>query len=268
MAEKTSNALLDNIFEFKSIKPNESLDLNSKSKIFLVINGKETEIPIEKLFLKTKETPELDEEDIRGYSILQLVKNNELKIDDSTILNISLIDKTTGKQFNISKVRRPVFPGYADDIEIPAEKRLEYVDLLLTAIASTSEPSANTAILEPASAPVVDAIQEPEPIKEPEPILGGPEWEGTRQDLIDRGYTEYENGNYRFFHKKEGDEVPELAFFILELGDFFNIELFDEEEITEESEKYSYEDQDNVEWTVTFNKKEGKVSIEEAKVNS
>lgn len=307
-AKEKKPVLMDYIYQFQSIKKGERLKLNSKSKIFLIINEAETAIPIEDVFLGKID---IDDDEIEGYSILQMVTDKtKLKIDSDTTLDITFIDKVSGKQFYISKIRRRIMiPGYRDDIEITTENRIKYIDLLLsTTIAVPAEPSQEIVVspeqaaaaekaAATAEAAAQDAIEaqkiakaklkeeeelaeklaeekriEEEKIKadaeEAANVLGGLDWETERKDPRLEGLTEYQYGNYRFFYgKKDGDETPEIAFFILTPGDFYSIELY-EEDIIDGIETYYFEDSDDKEWVVTFNSTEGKLLVEEAKVSS
>jgi len=180
------------VYEFKGI--NKPIILNSASKIVVVINGVRS-FKIEKLFFAKYE---LDIEDVSGFSILQLVENGKLKIDENTILDISFYDFTTDTEFIISKIRRPFM--YDNDKTITTEDRVKMVDLLLPVI-SPFLPIINN--------PVV--------------TLGGEHWENFRNKIISEGFNEIAKGNYRFYHLND-----QIAFFVLIPGNFLSIELFDE----------------------------------------
>lgn len=264
---KTQMAVIKEfVYEFKA-KDRLPLDLNSKSQVFLVINDLETSIAIASLFVGEID---FDEEDITGYSVLQLItEGTQLKIDENTVLKITFIDKTSGKEFYISKIRRPLF--YDDDIEISAERRLKYIDLLLTTSMIPVEAERDAQEnerkkLEEEERVRIEAHEkanlEAHKAAQKAAIIGGEFWEGQREELIKQGLTEYAFEDYRLFYKKsEGDEPSEIGFFILSPGNYEFIELF-EEEITEEREEYSFEDDKEDEFRVVFDKVEGKISVD------
>lgn len=266
------SALKEYVYEFRLLERKGDLNLNSKSKIFLVINDNETNIPIESMFMGR---PSIDDEDITGYSVLQMLSDGKkLKIDNNTVLNITFVDRTSGSRFYVSNIRRPFC--YDDDIYITAEKRLEYVDLLTSSSAAAvpvkapSYAKASEGEEEKSSFAKASSFGKPtEDKSEDRPkVLGGEDWEFQRKELTDMGFTEYESGDYRFFYKKPTEENPaELDFFVLEPGDYFNVSLFteDEKDITEEKETYLFEDEKEKEWYLVFDKKSDKISIEEKK---
>lgn len=247
--------LIDNVYEFKPFKKNERVNLNSKSKIFVVLNSNLTSLPIEKLFVGH---PEIDNKDIMGYSILQMLTAsngifNKLKIDENTILDISFIDEK-GIEFYISKIRRPF--AYKKDKPISIGDRLGYIDLLLTNITVPQRPSVEAVSPEPSTVepiPTVD-IQVPE-------ILGGELWEKERTYLSEEGAKEYVFNEYRFFYEpaSEGKDV-DIAFFELVPGHFINYSLY-EEDITDDMETFSFIDKDDTERFITFDKKEQSIAI-------
>lgn len=273
---KTQAVIKEYVYEFKA-NDKLPLDLNSKSQIFLVINDHETPIAIKSLFIGSIN---IDDEDIEGYSILQLITDGtQLKIDENNILKITFIDKTTGREFYISKIRRSLM--YDDDMEISSESRLRYIDLLLTTsmipieAKKESEKEAEREAaenerkkLEQEEAKRVEAEKtkaEAEKARveaEKAAIPGGEFWEGQKEDLIKQGLTEYAFENYRMFYKKaEGDNAAEIGFFILTPGNYEFIELY-EEEITEEREEYSFEDDREDEFRVVFDKEAGALKVE------
>lgn len=260
------------VYEFKA-NDRQPLELNSNSKIFLVINDHETPITIESLFI---EKPALDEEDIEGYSILQLITGGtQLKIDENTTLKITFIEKISGRQFYISRIRRSMF--YDDDIEISSEKRLKYIDLLLTtsmipveaqmASQAASQKEADAAAEAQAAELAKEKLKQEQleaeqaEAQRKASIIGGEAWEGQREELLTRGLTEYIFDNYRMFYKdSEGDDAAEIGFFILSPGNYEFIELF-EEEITDEKEEYSFEDHKEDEVRVVFDKVNKKIVV-------
>lgn len=207
------------VFEFKGPK---DFELSSRSEIFLVINDVITDIPIISLFMKK---PSIDYSDISGYSILELVKNNKLVIDETTTLDIQFIDKTSGNKFHISKIRRPFM--YENDMPIGVQKRMEYVDILLSGI-NTSPMLSEEGILSQ-SIPV--GIETPAAIA---PVLGGNEWNAYRTSLLDNGFIESVHGNYRFFCKED-----QIAFYLLVDNNFIDVDLFEE---GDENYSFRYDD--------------------------
>lgn len=246
--------LKDLVYVFKGLNTLKQSDiyLTSKSKIFVVINGKETTIPIEKLF---EEEPVFDSSDVEGYTILQMLSENKLKIDDNTTLEITFIDKTTETKFFISKIRRPFV--YDDDIEITLEKRLSYVDLLLSAVvAETPRVEASTEPVKSAEEIKAEADLQAK-LNQP----GGADWEKIHSALTDKGCSEYIDGKHHFFYKQaDENEGATVAFYILEPGQYFDMDLY-EDDISDELEVYSFEDFDNVEWSVKFNKALGTLEV-------
>ena len=272
-ATTTNKAVLkDYVFEFLPLDPSQKIKLNSKSKIFVVINGIETSIPIDLLFLKP---PTIDIDDVTGYSVLQMINNNKLKIDENTILDISFVDKVTNVSFYISKIRRPF--GYDNDIEISVQKRFEYIEILLNNITGGNVPSDQLpAKPEPSSEELkaledakakekeVQELKEKEvhELKEKEKNkLGGKYWPVQQQELIDSGAKEYSFEDYRFFFKGETDDSEtEIGFFKLVPGDFYSLDLY-EEEITATLEVYSFIDTTDKELLVEFNKEQYSVVV-------
>lgn len=253
------------VYEFKT-KDRLPLDLSSNSKIFLVINDCETSITIESLFIGKID---VDDEDVTGYSILQLITGGtQLKIDENTILKITFIDKATGREFYISKIRRSLM--YDDDMEISPESRLRYIDLLLTTsmIPIEAEENKRKKLEEDEKLRLEEEklkLEEEERLRvesEKALIIGGEFWEGQRKELIGSGLTEYPYEEYRMFYKKgEGEEPSEIGFFILSPGNYEFIELY-EEEITDEKEEYSFEDDKEDEFRVVFDKVKNEIRVE------
>lgn len=289
--DKTKATIKQYVYEFKA-KDRSLLELNSKSKIFLVINDLETSIAIESLFIGEID---FDDEDITGYSILQLITGGtNLKIDDNNILKITFIDKTTGREFYISKIRRPLM--YDEDMDISSESRLRYIDLLLTTSlipvnAAKADKQAEAEAAENERKRLeAEAENQRKQLEEEEKALakankeaeenlrkqaeadqkareeaekslipGGEHWEGQKEELIEKGFVEYVFDEYRFFYKK-GEESGEIGFFILSPGNYEWIELY-EEEITDEKEEYSFEDEKDNEVSVVFDKVAGKIKV-------
>lgn len=271
--EKTSPAkpvIKEFVYEFKA-KDRLPLELNKNSKIFLVINDHETSIAIENLFIGKIE---FDDEDICGYSILQIITaGTQLKIDENTVLKITFIDKTTGREFYISKIRRSLFL-YDDDMEISNESRLKYIDLLLnTSMIPIHAERQEREKLEALAAESerirleedrkrIEQEDELRIERERKLITGGEGWEDQRNELIKLGLTEYSFEEYRLFYRPgEEDQPAEIGFFLLSPGNYEFIELY-EEEITDEREEYSFEDDKEDEFRVVFDKVGNKLAVE------
>lgn len=296
--EEKNGILEDRLYRLKAIDKKVELKLDSKSKIFLLIDDHETNIPVEKIF---SGKIDYDSNSLEGYSILQLLNpESKLKIDSNTSLKIQFVDKSNGIRFYVDNIGRSFFPGYDDDIEITPKDRLAFVELLLNAKKTADTPVIDTEAIKKAEeeakakaeaeakaaqeeadrkkaeeeatakaqeeakaaqeeADRIKAEEEQKAIEEAnKKILGGPEWAAHRQDLLDDGFKEYRKYDYRFFHKDD-----KIDFFALEPGDFIPVEL-SEEDITDDKEIYSFEDADDDEWTLTFNKVEGKITIKES----
>ena len=199
-----------------------------------------------------------------------MLNSNKLKIDENTILDISFIDKITNVAFYISKIHRPF--GYDNDIEISVQKRFEYIELLLNNITGGNVPSDQLPAKPEPSPEEIKASEdakakekEARELKEKEKNkLGGGYWSVQEQELIDSGAKQYSFENYRFFYKPETEESEtEIGFFKLVPGDFYSLDLY-EEEITASLEVYSFIDTNDKELLVEFDKVQFSVIVKPA----
>lgn len=265
LTENTSKLPIDTIvikdfvYVFKTFT-NKDLNLTSKSKIFLVINKKETSLRIEDLF---HEEPEIDSSDIEGYSVLQMLINNQLKIDENISLEITFIDKNTNTEFFIYKIRRPLV--YSKDLVLSAENRIVFVNMLLNAVVEDPRPSIPIIPVKSAEELQAEAVkaQAEADLQAKRNTLGGEHWKGIRNTLIENGHLEYIDGNYRLYFKPATEkETVIISFYHLIPGDYIDIQLY-EDDISPEMEIYSFEDSNNTEWAVKFNPLEGSLKVQQ-----
>lgn len=213
------------VYEFKSLEQGKKVLLSQNSNIVVIINNVESSVIIKDLFLA--KSFDIDSSDISGYSILQLLsKDGKLKIDNDTILDISFIDKINNVKFNIENVRRPFI--YDKDVLINDELQLKYVELLA--------PGASI-----------------------EDILGGQQWESVRLRLLEKSFIELHFENYRFFYKPVTDKESQIAFYYLELGNYYAVTLY-QEEINKEIESYSFS-LNGIEHLLNYSTKENLITV-------
>lgn len=281
--------LKEYVYKFKPLKDSDKLRLNKKSEIYLIVNGAETKVKLESMF---DGDFVLDSRDVKGYSILQFMKDNKISTADGDF-TITYVDKDSGVKFYVCDIDRPFM--YDDDKEIGTDKQIEYLRLIGSSVGRTKsgeivtlEEEAKIKAEEEAAIKAeeekkkadkeakekadreaeearIKAEEEAKEIAEEEArqnVLGGIGWEEARKELLDNGLKEYEFENYRFFYKgTENPEDTELYFTLLEPGEYYEIDLFIDE-TSDTVDSYTFEDLDNVEHRITFNKTEGVIKIE------
>jgi len=197
--------LYDRKFYFKSVKGDHAVKFTDNTELLLCINGKQTTTKIEDLFISA----DFNSEYLRGYSALQIMESDgTIKLGDNKVA-ISFVEKNTGTIIYIYDVKKPLIIW--NDEEITAEQMVKYGDIL--------------------SGKGLDFPKEEiKPVFKETP-LGGDDFFQKRQEMLEEGYREFANGNYRFYCYEENDEEEEVFFLKLKKEDF--IDLIDDLEVVE-----------------------------------
>lgn len=193
----TGYELYDRKFYFKSVKGDHIAKVTDKTELFLAINGKLTSTSIKDLFV----SPSFEGDYVRGYSPLQIIESDgNIKLGDKKFA-ISFVDKNTGMEIYIYDVTKPLIIW--NDEEITVEQMVKYGDTL--------------------SGKGLTFQDEIKPVYKETP-LGGDEFFQKRQEMLEEGYKEFSNGNYRFYIFEEDEENDEVLFLKIQKDDYLDLE--------------------------------------------
>lgn len=254
----TAYKLEDNKYRFEPIDKTQALDLNSKSDILLVLDGRITETKASELFIEA----DISKAAIRGFSVLQLIdKDGNIPIDDKRKVNVSFVEKSTGIRFKISEVADPMLRDF--DHTLKSEDMLKVIALLDQKVKVADQPVIPPPPPVIAAVPVTPVVDEPLVSKKiDKPILGGEKYADYSRELSEDGYTEFKKDNYRYFENLNDDTEP-IYFIRLAPNQMINLapslEFDSTDEDDENIDRYSFKDDKDL--FMILNRKDKAISI-------